>query len=71
MACAQAGSFTPPAFVESRETLSSQIAIASTFVDQLMHFIARFRNPDEREGVAGVHVRKASNARPRAARKLA
>ena len=37
-------------FVELRQSLPSQIAIISPFVDQLMHFIARFRTtPDESE----------------------
>jgi serine/threonine-protein kinase RsbW len=34
-------------FVELRQSIPSQIAIISPFVDQLMQFIARFRNPDE------------------------
>jgi serine/threonine-protein kinase RsbW len=54
MACAQAVSLTSPAFrsvpfVELRQSLPSQIAIISPFVDQLMHFIARFRTPDGSE----------------------
>ena len=54
MACAQAVSLASPAFrsvpfVELRKSLPSQIAIVSPFVDQLMHFIARFRNPDGSE----------------------
>jgi serine/threonine-protein kinase RsbW len=36
-------------FVELRQFLPSQIAIVSPFVDQLMHFIARFRNMDGSE----------------------
>ena len=54
MACAEAVSNTSPAFrsvpfVELRQTLPSQIAIISPFVDQLMHFIARFRTSDGSE----------------------
>jgi serine/threonine-protein kinase RsbW len=54
MACAQAVSLTSPAFrsvpfVELRQSLPSQIAIISLFVDQLMYFIARFRTPDGSE----------------------
>ena len=54
MAHAQAVSLTSPAFrsvpfVELRQTLPSQIAIISPFVDQLMHFIARFRTSDGSE----------------------
>jgi serine/threonine-protein kinase RsbW len=54
MACAQAVSLTSPGFrsapfVELRQSLPSQIAIISPFVDQLMHFIARFRTPDGSE----------------------
>jgi serine/threonine-protein kinase RsbW len=54
MACAQAVSLTSPAFrsvpfVELRQSLPSQIAIISLFVDQLMYFITRFRTPDGSE----------------------
>jgi serine/threonine-protein kinase RsbW len=54
MANAQAFSLTPQAFrsvpfVELRQCLPSQIAIISPFIDQLMHFIARFRTPDGSE----------------------
>jgi serine/threonine-protein kinase RsbW len=54
MASAQAVSLTSPAFrsvpfVELRQTLPSQIATISPFVDQLMNFIARFRTPDGSE----------------------
>lgn len=54
MACAQAVSLTFPEFrsvpfVELRQFLPSRIAIISPFVDQLMHFIARFRIPDGSE----------------------
>jgi serine/threonine-protein kinase RsbW len=54
MAGAQAASLTSTTFrsvpfVELRQSLPSQIAIISPFVDQLMHFIARFRNPDGSE----------------------
>jgi anti-sigma regulatory factor (Ser/Thr protein kinase) len=36
-------------FVELRQSLPSQIAVISPLVDQLMHFIARFRNPEGSE----------------------
>ncbi|HEY4842825.1 MAG TPA: ATP-binding protein [Terriglobales bacterium] len=54
MANAQAFSLTPQVFrsvpfIELRQSLPSQIAIISPFVDQLMHFIARFRTPDGSE----------------------
>src|SRR6202046_3359076 len=54
MARGQAVLHTSPAFrsvpfVELRQTLPSQTAIISPFVDQLMHFIARFRTPDGSE----------------------
>jgi serine/threonine-protein kinase RsbW len=54
MECAQAVSLTSPVFrsvpfVELRQSLPSQIAIISLIVDQLMHFIARFRTPDGSE----------------------
>ena len=54
MASAQAVSNTSPdfrsvPFVELRQTLPSRIPIISPFVDQLMCFIARFRNSDGSE----------------------
>jgi serine/threonine-protein kinase RsbW len=54
MARAQGVSLRSPAFrsvpfVELRQSLPSQITIISPFVDQLMHFIARFRTPDGSE----------------------
>ncbi len=54
MACAQAVSLASPPFrsvpfVELRQCLTSQIGIISPFVDQMMRFIARFRNPDGSE----------------------
>jgi serine/threonine-protein kinase RsbW len=54
MAYAQALSLRAPAFrsvsfVELRQSFPSRIAIISPFVDQLMHFIARFRNSDGSE----------------------
>jgi serine/threonine-protein kinase RsbW len=53
MACAQAvslaSSFRSVSFVELRQSLPSEIAIISPLVDQLMHFIARYRNPDGSE----------------------
>jgi serine/threonine-protein kinase RsbW len=54
MAYAQALSPTPQAFrsfpfIELRQSLPSQIPIISPFVDQLMRFIARFRNSDGSE----------------------
>jgi serine/threonine-protein kinase RsbW len=36
-------------FIELRQFLPSQVSIISPFVDQLMHFIARFRNADGSE----------------------
>jgi serine/threonine-protein kinase RsbW len=36
-------------FVELRQSLPSQIAIIAPFVNQMMHFIARFRNVDGSE----------------------
>lgn len=54
MAYAQGLSLTSRAFrsvpfVELRQSLPSRIEIISPFVDQLMHFIARFRTPDGSE----------------------
>ena len=54
MECAQAASLASPAlrsvaFIELRQSVPSQVAIISPFVDQLMHFIARFRYPDGSE----------------------
>jgi serine/threonine-protein kinase RsbW len=54
MAWAKAVSLTSRAFrsvpfVELRQSLPSQITIISPFVDQLMHFIARFRTSDGSE----------------------
>lgn len=53
MAGAEAISLSPAfhsvPFVELRQSLPSQIAIISPFVDQLMRFIARFRTPDGTE----------------------
>src|SRR3984885_10167132 len=54
MECAQAASLASPAlrsvaFIELRQSVPSQVAIISPFVDQLMHFIARFRTPDGSE----------------------
>jgi serine/threonine-protein kinase RsbW len=54
MASAQGVSLTSPAsrsvpFVELRQTLPSRIPIISPFVEQLMRFIARFRNSDASE----------------------
>ena len=54
MANVQAFSLTPQAsrsvpFVELRQTLPSSIPIISPFVEQLMCFIARFRNSDGSE----------------------
>jgi serine/threonine-protein kinase RsbW len=54
MACAQDASLTSPAFrpvpfVELRQTLPSEIAIISPCVEQLMRFIASFRNSDGSE----------------------
>jgi serine/threonine-protein kinase RsbW len=54
MAYAQALSLTAQAFrsvsfVELRQSLPSQVAVISPFVDQLMHFIMRFRNANGSE----------------------
>ena len=64
MAYTQAVSLTTPAFrsvpfVELRQTLPSRIAVISPFVDQLMHFIARFRNRDGSERDVEVALREA------------
>ena len=50
----QAISLTPQTFrsvpfVELRQSLPSQVALISPFVDQLMHFIAKCRNKEDRE----------------------
>ena len=50
----QAISLTPQTFrsvpfVELRRSLPSQVALISPFVDQLMHFIAKCRNKEDRE----------------------
>jgi serine/threonine-protein kinase RsbW len=42
-------SFRSVPFVELRQSLPSETAAISPFVDQLMHFIARFRAPDGSE----------------------
>ena len=54
MAYGQALSHTPQVFhsvpfIELRQSLPSQISIISPFVDQLMRFIAKFRNVDGSE----------------------
>ena len=54
MASAEAGPLESPTvrlapFVELRQTLPSRISIISPFVDQVMAFIARFRNSDGSE----------------------
>jgi serine/threonine-protein kinase RsbW len=64
MAYAQALSFTAPAFrsvpfVELRQTLPSRIPIISPFVEQLMCFIARFRNKDGSEQDIEMAMREA------------
>lgn len=64
MAGAQAVSLTIPAFrsvpfVELRQTLPSRIAIISPFADQLMHFVARFRNRDGSERDVEMALREA------------
>jgi len=61
---AQSPSLTPQAlrsvsFVELRQSLPSQVAIISPFVDQLMRFIARFRAADESELEIEVVLREA------------
>lgn len=64
MAGAQAVSLTSPAFrsvpfVELRQTLPSRIAIISPFSDQLMHFVAKFRNSDGSERDVEMALREA------------
>ena len=64
MAGAQAVSLTIPAFrsvpfVELGQTLPSRIAIISPFADQLMHFVARFRNRDGSERDVEMALREA------------
>jgi serine/threonine-protein kinase RsbW len=64
MAYTHAFPFTPPAFrsvpfVELRQTLPSRISIILQFVDQLMRFIARFRNNDESEQDIEMALREA------------
>lgn len=51
MACAQTVSpaFRPAPFVELRQTLPSQVSMISPFVEQLMCFVAKFRNRDGSE----------------------
>lgn len=54
MAYGQASSHTSQVFrsvpfIELRQSVPSQIPIISPFVDQLMHFITRFRNADGSE----------------------
>ena len=62
MAYSQALSHTPQAFrpfVELQQSLPSRVAIISPFVDQLMRFIARFRNKDGSELNIETAVREA------------
>jgi serine/threonine-protein kinase RsbW len=64
MAYSHALSLPPQAFrsvpfVELRQSLPSQIAIIAPFVDQMMHFIARFRNVDGSELNIEVALREA------------
>jgi serine/threonine-protein kinase RsbW len=64
MAGAQAVSLPSPAFrsvpfVELRQTLPSRIAIISPFADQLMHFVAKFRNRDGSERDVEMALREA------------
>jgi serine/threonine-protein kinase RsbW len=64
MAYAQALSSGAPAFrsvpfVELRQSLPSRISIISPFVDQLMGFIARFRNSDGSELDVGMALHEA------------
>ena len=68
MASAQGVSLTSPAsrsvpFVELRQTLPSRIPIISPFVEQLMRFIARFRNSDASELNIETALREALAAR--------
>jgi serine/threonine-protein kinase RsbW len=41
--------FRPAPFVELRQRLPSRVSVISPFVEQLMRFVARFRNRDESE----------------------
>jgi serine/threonine-protein kinase RsbW len=64
MAATQTSSFVPRAFhsvpfVELRQSLPNHIAVISPFVDQLMRFIARFRNPDGSEAGIEIALREA------------
>jgi serine/threonine-protein kinase RsbW len=61
---AQSPTLTPQAFrsvpfVELRQSLPSQVAIISPFVDQLMRFIARFRTGDGSELDTEIALREA------------
>jgi|SRR5215469_5314071 len=46
-------------FIELRQSFASQIAVISPFVDQLMHFIAKFRKPGGSEAGIEIAVREA------------
>jgi serine/threonine-protein kinase RsbW len=64
MTCSKAVSLASPAFrsvpyVELRQTLPSRIPAISPFVEQLMCFIARFRNSDGSELDIEVALREA------------
>ncbi|MGA8271716.1 MAG: ATP-binding protein [Candidatus Sulfotelmatobacter sp.] len=64
MAYGQALSHTPQVFrtvpfIELRQSLPSRISIISPFVDQLMRFIARFRNADGSEREIEMAMREA------------
>ena len=54
-----APSFHSVPFVELRQSLSSQVAVISPFVDQLMRFIAEFRKTDGSEADIEVALREA------------
>ena len=41
--------FQSVSFVELRQSLPSQVALISPLVDQLMHFVARYRNEEDSE----------------------
>lgn len=60
----QAISLTPQTFrsvpfVELRQSLPSQVALISPFVDQLMHFIAKCRNKEDSERDIEMALREA------------
>jgi serine/threonine-protein kinase RsbW len=64
MTCPKVHSLSAPVFrsvpfIELRQSLPSDISIISPFVDQLMRFIARFRNADGSEAGIETAMREA------------